>query len=195
METLDFPQDVLKLRDHFDYSIEREIQEKFPQVQPIFGPAWRYLFPCEEFEQNLKVSSLRLAVPLMGNALNCRSDDVPTLLAARKEIRALMATKLPLPMIWAFPQGLPIGPKDSFYDAKRGAWYTAEIKTDYTGSISLVDFHPDENGVCRSMQHDFQGNIKEVKMRTDEIFVEFRAVEGKFRSRRKLSRLKLSHLW
>jgi hypothetical protein len=41
----------------------------------------------------------------------------------------------------------------------------------------------------------FQGNIKEVEVRSSEIFVEFKAVRGKFRSRRKLSRLKLSHLW
>ncbi|WP_136810791.1 hypothetical protein [Desulfosediminicola flagellatus] len=103
--------------------------------------------------------------------------------------------KLPLPMIWAFPADLPIGNKDNFYDRKADKWYVAEIKSDFKGSMSLVDLRPDENGVCNTMQHDFEGNIHPINMNINDLTVHFTEVNGKFRSRRKLSRLKLNSCW
>ena len=195
LETTDLPRDILQLRDHFDYSLEREIQQHFRDFIPFFGPSWRYLFPCKELARNLRTSSLNLATPMMGNALNCRSDNLTALLEAQQAIRAHLATKLPIPMIWAFPEGLPVAAKDNFYDTKETKWYLAQIKSDFAGSMSVVDLRPDEAGVCRLMQHDFQGTVRAVKMTADEIIIHFTEIGGKFRSRRKLSRLKVTYFW
>lgn len=195
LETTELPRDLLQLRDHFDYTIEREIQQLFPEVSPLFGPSWRYLFPCEDLVENLRSSLICLSTPFTGNALNCRSDSLKVLLDAQEGIRAHLATRIPVPMIWAFPEGLPVGAKDNFYDTKGAKWYMAQIKSDFEGSMSIVDLHPDETGVCSVMQHDFQGNVRAVDMKANEITIHFTEIGGKFKSRRKLSRLKVTYLW
>jgi hypothetical protein len=101
LETSELPRDLLSLRNYFDYGIEPEIQRLFVQVSPILGPAWRYLFPCKDFVSNLRSSTINAASPIIGNAINSRSDDLNELLKVQADIKAHLAARLPIPMIWA----------------------------------------------------------------------------------------------
>jgi hypothetical protein len=195
LETTDLPKDLLQLRDHFDYTLQREIQERFAEVSPILGPSWRYLFPCEDFVENIRVSVLNVSLPLMGNALNIRAESLSELLAAKESIRAYLAEKLPIPIVWAFPEGLPVAATDNFYDRTSATWYLAKIRADYEGDLSIIDLRLDETGGCNLMQHDFHGNIRNVAVDMNKIVVQFTEVDGHFKTRRKLSRLKVKHLW
>jgi len=195
LETLEFPKDLISLRDYFDYGLETKIRELRPDVHPQFGPGWRYLFPCADFLKNLKSSTLNLSAPMMGNALNIRSDSLNDLMSAQTEIKSHMASKLPIPLVWAYPSGLPVSAKDNFCDLDTRGWYFATLEGDFEGAVSLVDLRPDERGLCNVKQHDFKGHIDAVEMKINDMTVKFSSAADDFKSRRKLSRLKVSYLW
>lgn len=195
LETLDFPKNLMALRDYFDYGLEAKIRDLRPDVQPIFGPAWRYLFPCVDFEKNLKLSTLSFSAPMIGNALNIRADSLSDLLSAHSEIKRCMGSQLPIPFAWAYPADLPVAAKDNFFDLNSRGWYLAMLEGKFGEGTSLVDLRFSEDGICKMMTHDFEGHIKPVEISVNDLSVRFLSVDKKFKSRRRLSRLKTSYLW
>ena len=195
LETLEFPLGLHRIRDYFDYTLENQIKRAFPEASMVFGPGWRYLYPSRNMESGLREGKLNLSAPLIGNAINIRGSNLNELLAARSMIKKKISGLIPIPVVWAYPQSLPVATKDNFLDYSNKKVYLVKIKMPGSGETALMDLSPDEDGRCHLLQHTFQGSVTPVEFNLRDVYLDIRASDGSFRSRRKLHRIRLSYLW
>jgi hypothetical protein len=96
-------------------------------------------------------------------------------------------------MLWGYPETLPIGIKDNIYDMAHAKWYVASITGSFQGTVSLADFVLGTSDDVTFAEHRFnEKHITTVKMARKDITINISEVRGKFRSKRKLSRLALA---
>ncbi len=195
LESPDMPIHETSLRDYFDYGIESFLLDRFAPFSPRVGPTWYYIYECKEFQPQLKQSALLLSSPLVGSMLMSYSDDVASLVSNHTRMKETLAERIPLPMVWAFPEEIPRGAIDNIYDSTTKKWYIVSIHSDFSGAVSLMDYASAKwnNGIANFIKHDFvQGTVENEKVSLQDITLHFVEVNGKFRSKRKLSRLAIA---
>ncbi len=81
------------------------------------------------------------------------------------------------------------------FDSATKKWYIVSIHSDFGGAESLIDYVSAKwnNGIADFIKHDFvRRTIENNKVSLKDITLHFVEVNGKFRSKRKLSRLAIA---
>jgi len=190
LETPDIPASLLGFRDYVDYRLEQALRDEFSDISPIFGPAWLYLYSCDDLRGGLAAKRLLLSRPVVGNSLNARSDDLLSLVERFSSAKSAILQACPLPIVFGIPKGVQVGMKEHIYDYATELWYRATVKGDLEGDIAIADLASIDSTELTMGQHRYdEGKIVDETIRVDQLELRVTCLGHKFRSRRKLSRL------
>jgi hypothetical protein len=191
-ETEVIPRSSMAMRDFFDYGLKEEICSVFKEVKPEIGPIWQYFYKTSLLAAQLKESKLKLSVPILGNGIICKGNNLRSVLHSHYKIKEAFEEIVPIPHAWLFPSNLWIDCIDNIYDSESRSWFVIRIMDKDVGiNISLADLVRVDRGGKFEMHYYGKKEIRDVLVKPENYRLEIKQVGGKYQRNRKLSNLKV----
>ncbi len=195
LESEKIPRSALSFRDYFDYSLEEEIGLKLSIEKPYIGPTWFYLYAASDLKKQISAREINLSFPIVGSGIRHGGNNLQDVVDTHKNIKQAFCDLVPLPITWLRPKLVTSGSVDNVYDTVTKSWFN--VKTTYESNnsviISIFDLANNIDEQDALQQHNPQtGEISEISLEPKDFILHFKEYNGKFNSKRKLSRIKLS---